>query len=184
MLSMRSTGSRVIAAAALGIVGWTGTAYACSALPQVYSLLPEVASAGETVQVEGRAVRSAAPVEIRWNGVGGPVLASVTPVGGFLSVPVRVPDVAPGIYSLTLVTRDAGVARAAFEVTGGPGSAPAAPSSVALWPTSAAGDLLTAPVSSAPAPVGVVLLSVGLVGLFAGSTVALLRRRLVPIHSK
>jgi len=182
MLSFRSTGSRVIAAAALGIVGWTGTAYACSALPQVYSLLPEVASAGETVQVEGRSVRSAAPVEIRWNGVGGPVLASVTPVGGFLSVPVRVPDVAPGIYSLTLVTRDAGVARAAFEVTGGPGSAPA-PSSVALWPTSAGGDLLTAPVS-APAPVGVVLLSVGLVGLFAGSTVALLRRRLVPIHSK
>lgn len=184
MLSIRSAGSRAVAAAALGLVGWAGAAFACSPQPQVYSLLPGVAAPGEKVQVEGRSVMGGAPVEIRWNGVGGQLLAVATPVGGQVSVAVQVPDVAPGIYSLTLVNPDVGMGRTAIEVTGTTGSAPAAASSAALWPTAVEGALAPAAVSSTPGAAGLVLLGAGLVGLFAASTAVVVRRRLVPSPSR
>ncbi|MEX2289754.1 MAG: hypothetical protein WD794_05435 [Mycobacteriales bacterium] len=169
-----------------GVVGisvaglmWVSAAFACSPLPKVSSVSPESGAPGETVQVEGE-VRTGAPVEIRWNGVGGELLA-VSRVGGdgMLSVPVRIPDVSPGIYSLTLVTSDVGVARTAVEVTAPGGSLPvAAPQ---LWPTSlAAQPLDAASASNGVSSLGVALLGVGLVGLFAGTTVAVARTRRVP----
>lgn len=183
MLITRRTGSKVVAATVLGLVGWAGAAFACSPQPQVYSLLPGVAAPGETVQVEGRSVTGAAPVEIRWNGVGGQLLAVATPVGGAVSVAVQVPDVAPGIYSLTLVNPDVGVGRTAIEVTGEAGAA-AAVSSAGLWPTAVDGALAPAAVSSTPGVAGLLLLGAGLVGLFGASTVVVVRRRLVPSRSR
>lgn len=170
--------------AGLGIIGvavlvlaWASVAFACTVQPQVrYSLLPESAEPGSAVMVEGRNLVTESPVEIRWDGVGGQVLAEATPVDGALSVPVQVPDVAPGVYSLMLVTENAGVGRTAFEVTGAAGDAPAPVSAAQLWPSPTVG-LVTANPAAGPSLAGVALLAVGLVGLFAGSAVAVTRRR-------
>lgn len=170
--------------AALGAVGmvlvfvggWAGAAFACT--PQSQVLAPAEAAPGATVQVEGRAV-TGGPVEIRWNGVKGTVLATAVPVEGALSVPVQIPTATPpGVYALTLVAPNGQVGRTALEV--------AAPGLVRndeaarLW-----GD---ASRTSAAAPasgfstLAVALLSVGLVTLFAASTVAVVRRRHAPVN--
>lgn len=174
---MRRMSFGVVGISVAGLV-WASAAFACSPLPKVSSVSPESGAPGETVQVSGE-VRTGAPVEIRWNGVGGELLA-VSRVGndGMLSVPVRIPDVSPGVYSLTLVTKDVGVARTAVEVTVPGGSLPvAAPQ---LWPSLAAQPLDAASASSGVSSLGVALLGVGLVGLFAGTTVAVARTRRVP----
>lgn len=171
--------SAAVATGAAVAAGWASVAFACSPMPRVYSVLPESASPGSTVMVEGREVAAPAPVEIRWNGVRGEVLATATAGSdGTFSVPVRVPDVAPGVYSLTLVAPGVGVGRTAFEVTGSAASAPAGPA-VRLWPSASDAAPATAPASNGTSTAGVALLSVGLVGLAAGTTVAVTRRRRV-----
>lgn len=174
---MRRTLGGAIGAGILVLVGWAGVAFACTAAPpEVYSILPESAAPGSTVVVQGRSVRSDAPVDIRWNGVGGQRLATATPASGAFSVPVQIPAVSPGVYSLTAVTADGRVGRTAFEVTSVPGSAPAAPAP--LWPSVAERSATTSP-GGGVNQAGVALLALGLVGLFAGSTVAVSRRRRV-----
>lgn len=119
-----------------------------------------------------------APVEIRWSGVKGELLAVATPERNSISGPVRVPDVPPGVYSLMLVAPD-GVARAALGVVGARSAA--APAATAqLWPrlTSSSGPSTVGP--GGASPLGVALLGFGLVGLLAGSTVALVGRRRAP----
>lgn len=173
-MDMRKAGFGVIGVTMM-VMAWASMAFACSVLPQVsYSLLPESATPGSTVTVEGRNVRTQAPVEIRWNGVGGKVLASVTPLNGEFAVPVQVPEAAPGIYSLMLVTDNAGVGRTAFEVIGSATDAPASEPAAQLWPNS---DAAVPHGSPGPSTVGVGLLAGGLVGLFAGTTVTVARRR-------
>lgn len=176
-MRMRRAGYGIIGVGAAVLIGWAGVAFACSPMPEVYSVFPESAAPGSTVAVEGRSVTSPSPVEIRWNGVRGQVLAAATPVAGALSVPVQIPDVPPGVYSLSLVTAQ-GVGRTAFEVTGQPRSETAAASRV--WPTVGDRGLAAAPSAAGPNVFGVGLLAVGLAGLFAGSTVAVARRRRVP----
>lgn len=164
------------------LCGWASVAFACTAQPQVsYSLLPESAAPGSSIAVRGAAVNTKLPVEIRWNGVKGAVLATAIPVNGTLWVPVQVPDVPPGIYSLVLVTGDAGVARTSFEVTGG--ATPAPQATAQLWPSVGDGQQVPGPDSLGHASLGVALLTLGLVGLFAGSTVAVTRRRRVAVHA-
>lgn len=171
------------AVVATALMVWGGVAFACSPQPAVYSLVPESAAPGETVEVRGQAVRSASPVEIRWNGVKGDLLATTIPAGGgMFSVPVRIPDVAPGIYSMVAVTVDDGVARIAFEATAPAGTTAAAAAPAQLWPSLDAAPS-SAPASSGPNAFGVALLGIGLVGLFAGSTVAVARRRRAPVGS-
>lgn len=161
------------------LLGSAGAAFACSAQPRVgYSLSSGSAAPGETVVVKGSRVTSA--VEIRWASVTGQQLATVAPSGEAFEVPVRVPDVAPGIYAMLLVTENEGVARTAIEVTAAPGAAPAR-TSAALWPTTAAAP---ADSSTDVNSIGLVLLAVGLVGLAGGSTVAATRRRRVPAGSQ
>lgn len=175
---MRKTLGGAIGAGVLGLVGWVGVAFACTvAPPEVYSILPESAAPGSTVVVQGKAVRSDAPIDIRWNGVGGQRLAVATAASGDFSVPVKIPAVSPGVYSLSVVAADGRVGRTAFEVTALPGSAPAAPAP--LWLSNAERPATTSPGSTVN-PAGVALLAVGLVGLFAGSAVAVTRRRRVP----
>lgn len=163
----------------VGLLTMASAAFACTAQPQVrYSLLPEAASPGATVLVEGSYVRTQGQVEVRWNGVSGALLAVATPAQGEISVPVQVPDVAPGVYSLMLVT-DSGVGRTPFEVTGSASNAPAAVSSAQLWPGATDGLVAAEPVSGGPGMIGVGLLAVGLVGLVGGSAVAVTQRRRV-----
>lgn len=165
----------------LGLVGWAGVAFACSVSPQVtYSLAPESATPGDTVTVEGRAVSSRSPVEIRWNGVTGKVLATATPTNGAFSVPVQVPDVSPGIYSLMLVTTDAGVGRTSIEVAALAGVPSQRVAAAQVWPTAAEARAAGASTFPGPAAVGVALLAVGLAGLFGASTFAVVRRRREP----
>lgn len=178
-MRIRTAGKGIVGVAAMAVTTWASVAFACSPMPRVYSVLPESASPGSTVTVEGREVGSPAPVEIRWNGVKGEVLATVTAgSNGAFSVPVKVPDVAPGIYSLTLVAPGVGAGRMAFEVTGSAATATAAPAA-RLWPTGTDGVIEATPASNGTATAGVALLSVGLVGLAAGTTVAVTRRRRV-----
>lgn len=160
------------------VLGWASVVFACTVQPQVsYSLLPQSASPGSTVMVEGRNVKSQSPVEIRWNGVAGKVLASATPVDGAFSVPVQVPEAAPGIYSLMLVTDNAGVGRTAFEVIGGAADPAGVKSSAQLWPRPAQGYGPGDGAATSPSLVGVGLLAVGVVGLFAGSAAVVVGRR-------
>lgn len=157
--------------------GWASVAFACSPLPQVYSVLPEAATPGDTVVVRGQAVKSSAPVKIRWNGVNGPVLASAIPdAGGSFSVSMVVPEAAPGIYSLTLQTEDAGVNRAAIEVTA-PATSASTSGRSALWPSLSAQPSVAAPEPGGANAAGVALLGVGLVALAGGTTAAVTRRR-------
>lgn len=114
-------------------------------------------------------------VEIRWNGVRGEVLATVKAQAALFAVPVKIPAVEPGIYSMTVVTPDSGINRTAIEVTGAASSPSATPAK--LWPTLASAPSATAPGSAGVSPVGVALLSVGLVGLASGSVAAAARRR-------
>ena len=169
---------------ALGLVGisagmvalWVGVAFACTPQIRSYAVAPESAAPGSTVTVQGRDISSASPVEIRWNGTRGQVLG-VARAGadGSFSVPVQVPDVAPGVYAMTLVSTDAGVGRSAFEVTVAAGLVPASPGAN-LW--SSVADQASAPVADGPpGAAGVALLALGLVGLAAGSTVAVAGRR-------
>ncbi len=175
-MDMRKAGFGVIGVTMM-VMAWASVSFACSVLPQVsYSLLPESATPGSTVMVKGQNVRSQAQVEIRWNGVGGKVLASATPVNGAFSVPVQVPEVAPGIYSLMLVTDNAGVGRTAFEVVGSAADTRTLEPAAQLWPQSH-GPVPADGTAADPSLVGIGLLAVGLVGLFAGSTVAVARRR-------
>lgn len=176
-MGIRKSGFGIIGVAML-VLGCASAAFACSVQPQVsYSLLPESATPGATVMVEGQNVRARTPIEIRWNGVNGKVLASVSPDSGAFAVPVQIPEAAPGIYSLMLVTESAGVGRTAFEVIGSAADAPTSAPTGQLWPN--ASDAAQRGATD-PSLVGVGLLALGLVGLFAGSTVAVARRRRVP----
>lgn len=152
------------------IAGWAGAAFACT--PRAQVLAPAEAAPGATVQVEGRTVPSGGPVEIRWNGVQGTVLATAVPMDGSLSVPVQIPSTTPpGVYALTLVAPNGEVGRTALEV-GEPGMV-RNPEASKLWGSGRSS--VAAPASSGS--LAVALLAVGLVTLFAVSTVAVVRRR-------
>lgn len=169
----RRTTLAVVGVAVTALMGWAGAAFACSAQPRVYSLSTESAAPGETVVVRGE--RVVGEVEIRWNSVRGERLALATAGSSHFEVPVQIPEAAPGIYSLMLVTENEGVARTAIEVLAPAGSAPAPARTAALWPAAT-----SAPAVSSGADVnaiGVALLAVGLIGLFGGTTVAVTRRR-------
>lgn len=162
------------------LVSLASLAFACTAQPRVFSVLPQSAPAGSTVEVGAEAVGSRGPVEIRWNGVEGPVLATAEPSpAGTLSLPLKVPETPPGVYSLVFVTPDQGIGRAALEVTSS-GAVQAVPAPEApLW--SAASRPISSPKGSSPAILaGAGLLAFGLVAVFGGFAVAGLRRGRVP----
>lgn len=173
--------------AALGAVGmvlllaagWASAAFACTAQSQV--LVPAEAAPGQTVQVEGRALPSGGPVEIRWNGVKGSVLATALPVNGALSVPVQIPSTTPpGVYGITVVAAEREVGRTALEV--GQPNLLRTPEASTPWSSGASRPSAAAPAPSGVRSLGVVLLAVGMTGLFAASTVAVARRRRVPVN--
>jgi hypothetical protein len=174
----RRAGYRVAVVITVSLAGWYGAAFACTPTAGVYTVASGTATAGSTIEVAGRDIPSNAPVEIRWNGVRGNVMAAATPANGAFSVPVRIPEVAPGVYALTMITANAGIGRTAVEVM--PRGLTPALNAVPTWASGSSRSSDPEPASNSVGSNGVVLLAVGLVGLFAGSTVMVVRRRRVP----
>lgn len=174
----------VLLAVGAGILGLATSAWACTAQVGVAPLPIQAAAPGSEVVVSGN---SSTPgnVEIRWNGMRGPVLATALadkgPYGVAFEAPVTIPQVSPGVYYLVVAGGDQGVGRTAVEVTAAPGlassTAPAA--AAAAWDPIPAPPVLAAVESRAPVEVGVALFTVGLITLVAGFGVAGVRRRRV-----
>lgn len=172
-----ATGLAVGVAAVLCVAG---IAWACTPQPRILGLTHQFGHSQSTFTVRGDAVAPAGVVEMRWNAVHGPVVGTgVADENGDFAADVRVPDVAPGVYSLLAVADGTSLARVAFEVV--PKTAPsadAAPTSVTPpWGSVTSAPLHSSPASSNTVSVGAGLLAVGLVALFSGFTVATVRRR-------
>lgn len=187
---MRVARSAIVAVAGVFavVLGASSLAWACSAQARVLAANPPAGLARSPVTVRGEAVTPSQAVEIRWNSVQGERVGSaVADASGNFSAQATVPDAAPGVYSLIVVAGDTGVGRMAFEVTPALDTQPVAALSPAshlngarsAWDSPAR----TQEPSSSPGGLGlgagVGLLAVGLVVLFAGSTVAVTRRRRV-----
>ena len=94
------------------------TSWACVPQP-LLSILPRSSGEpGQAVTLEG--LHFSGRVEIRWNTIDGPLLAS--PIGSPFSVATTVPEAPEGLYALVALERDqaggiVGVTRSAFEIT-------------------------------------------------------------------
>ena len=106
-----------------------GAAWAC--VPQPVLSVQPLASGppGSQVTVEG-ANFAGGRVELRWNGLDGPLLFSAT--GASFAVPISIPDGADGLYALVALERQqdgsvGGVARTAFQLVRSTASTLASP---------------------------------------------------------
>jgi len=110
-----------LAATVFGALAIASFAWACTGQPQVFLLTPQTGPSGVEVTVAGQMIAQG-PVEIRWSGKGiseGLKLAdSFAGPNADFSVPVRIPQSAPGVYYITVEAGDRSIARATFEVTG------------------------------------------------------------------
>lgn len=104
---------------AVAVLATATAAWAC--LPQPYIVVQPRSSgpAGSEIVVEG-ARFGEGPIEVRWNGLDGPQLASAT--GPDFTVTAAIPSDPPGLYTLLVVSRasDGGVdsvQRAVFDIT-------------------------------------------------------------------
>ncbi|MDQ4069640.1 MAG: hypothetical protein M3203_09275 [Actinomycetota bacterium] len=158
-------------------------AFACTNLATL-NLSSTAGKPGDVVTVTGssfavgRGDAPTFPVQLRWNGVDGMVLAETVPDrAGNISATFTVPEGIPGYYVLVATQRNAqGVdtygtpARASYQILG-----PNGQSVVAAPPASAAAAL---PSESSSA--GIIALTVGLgvlgVGLFAAGFIAFVRQ--------
>ena len=113
------------------------------------------------------------PVQIRWNSMSGPLLATVAvQQGQSLATEIAIPRVAPGVYYV-VASQGSHIARAAVQVSGGHG-ANASGGSADLWggfstakSSAAAADSAVAPASSPTSA------AVAGLGLLAGGAAAL-----------
>jgi hypothetical protein len=171
----------VVGAAVSVVVG--ATAFACTNLATL-NLSSTAGKAGDTVTVTGssfavgRGDAPTIPVQLRWNGVNGTVLAETIPDrAGNISATFAVPEGAPGYYVLVATQKDArGIdtygtpARASYQILGPNGQ------SVVTPPASAA----AATVPSEPSSSGIIALTVGLgvlgLALFGAGFVAFVRQ--------
>jgi len=204
MAMTRSASRRTMAAAVGGfaslaaLAGVGSSAWACTGAAASTSISPKVGMVGAQVTVAGTGY-AGAPVEIRWNGTTGPLLA--TAVGPNFSVAVNVPaNTAPGMFYIAAVQRDGagGVSYKVadtFEVTAPATATPtssAGPSAASatgdLWSAFAPGsepvpssDVTTAAESptSRNLAIGVGLMGIGSAAVFGGFAVATVRRRRV-----
>lgn len=147
------------------VVVVAGLAWACTNFIQVGAVAP--GSLSSTVLVEGRGAAAGAAVEVRWNGVEGPVIGRApADAEGAFKVEATIPDLPSGLYTLVVADGVNPVGRAAYEI----GNA------------SLSADALLASASSAPidsARVGLTVLALGLVALASGTAVAAVSRRRV-----
>lgn len=111
----------LVATAAWAVLALAGPTYAC--VPQPFIAMHPLGSgaAGSQVNVDGQLFDNGTRIEIRWNATDGPLLG--TAQSADFSVPVSIPSVAPGLYTVLALTRDpagvqGSVARAEFLITG------------------------------------------------------------------
>ncbi len=182
-MSLRKKGMVLFGAVAAACVFVGAAAFACTNLATL-NLSSTAGKAGDVVTVTGssfavgRGDAPTFPVQLRWNGVDGMVLAETVPDrAGNISATFTVPEGAPGYYVLVATQRNAqGVdtygtpARASYQILGPNGQSVVAP------PAASA----AAAVPSEPSSTGIIALTValGLVGLalFAAGFIAFVRQ--------
>lgn len=164
--------------------------FACTYIPHLYAVSPQSGVPGSDLTLTGNTAAVGHPVTLRWNGLHGRVLATVTPdAKGDFQATVKVPDVAPGQYFIA-ADSGGGIARVGFQVTG-TGSAAGAPLSPVVAPE-AAGAASTTVVDGVPTASswltsalipGLLLFAVGALGIVGGFGFVLARRRRVPTRA-
>lgn len=172
------------AVAAAAVLATAAVGFACTNLATL-NLSSAAGKPGDVVTVTGSSfnvnakdVAASTPVVLHWNGVDGPVLATVQPdKAGNISATFTVPDGQPGYYVLVATQRDAkGVdaygtpARAAYQILGANGQSVVQPASAPA----------TAPVSSEGSSAGLIALTVALgvlgLALFGAGFAAFVRQ--------
>ncbi|MGI8683513.1 MAG: hypothetical protein ACR2MO_00140, partial [Acidimicrobiales bacterium] len=152
-------------AAAVVLVLAGGIAFACLAQATLTSN-PGAGDAGTAANVTGRGYQAApagAPVDLRWNGAAGALLAQAVPdENGNFTASVTVPaDIAPGFYIISGIQRVVGPngaesfvrPNAVFEVVGAPAPPPPAKAVVTTQPPAAQPVAAAQPApAAAPAP--------------------------------
>ncbi|HVM52462.1 MAG TPA: hypothetical protein VM262_04650, partial [Acidimicrobiales bacterium] len=165
-MNVRKKVTTVFAAAAAASVIAGAAAFACTNLATL-NLSSTAGKAGDQLTVTGSSFRVArsgqadpGAVVLRWNGVEGTELASVTPdKAGNISATFTVPQGQPGYYVIVATQKSAaGVdaygtpARASFQILGANGQSVVTPA------VSSAGST----VASSPSSSGIIALTVGL----------------------
>lgn len=167
----------------------TSAAWACTFNVAVNPLSVLAGPPGTEVTVTGLSPTTE-PVQIRWNGLSGPVLATVVPrdLGErpmTFSASVKIPDALPGVHYLVAVGDNGNTkpswTRAAFRI---PRSGPALGQGDPVTPDSSPQPLWSADDTSGSAPdgglgAGLVLLGIGGGGLVAAAALLGLRRHRV-----
>ncbi len=182
-MSLKKKGMLLVATTAAASLVVGAAAFACTNLATL-NLSSTAGKAGDVVTVTGssfsvpRDGSPALPVQLRWNGVNGTVLAETTPDrAGNISATFTVPDGMPGYYVLVATQRDAkGIdtygtpARASYQILGPNGQSVVTPAAGAA----------AAPVPSEPNSTGIIALTVGLgalgLALFAAGFIAFVRQ--------
>ena len=182
-MTLKQKGMLSVAAAAAASLIVGAAAFACTNLATL-NLSSTAGKAGDIVTVTGssfavgRGDAPTLPVQLRWNGVNGTVLAETVPDrAGNISATFTVPEGAPGYYVLVATQKDArGVdtygtpARASYQILGANGQ------SVVTPPAAAS----AAAVPSEPSSTGIIALTVALglvgLGLFAAGFIAFVRQ--------
>ena len=181
VLSARRIGGLFAVLASAVVIAGTA-AFACTNLATL-NLSSATGKAGDTITVTGSSFRMPSGVEtgvqLRWNGVDGPVLAETRPDRvGNISAQVEIPNAAPDTYVIVAVLRDARgadtsgtPARAQFQIVGGAGRA---------VPAASAGQLPAGGAESSgstSAPIGLlIVLGVAGLGLFGAGFIAVARQ--------
>jgi hypothetical protein len=182
-MNLKKKGTLLFAAVAAASVVVGTAAFACTNLATL-NLSSTAGKAGDVITVTGssfavgRGDAPTLPVQFRWNGVDGMVLAEAIPDrAGNVSASFTVPEGAPGYYVLVATQKDArGVdtygtpARASYQILGPNGQSvvtPAAASAAAAVPVE-------------PSSSGIIALTVGLgvlgLALFGAGFVAFVRQ--------
>jgi len=170
-----------VAAAVLGtVLVLAGLAWACTNFVRIDSLVPATNSASTTptAAVRGSGAAAGATVELRWNGIEGPVIGRAkADQSGAFSAEASIPDVSPGIYTVIANDGHNPVGRAAIEVGASPGGAvlatPAAGAGFTAHPAPGFGS----PSAGFPPQLGITILAVGLGALASGFALVTVRRR-------
>ncbi|MGH9126945.1 MAG: hypothetical protein ACRDZ8_19785 [Acidimicrobiales bacterium] len=168
--------------AAAGLLFVASAAWACTNLATL-NLNQAAGTSGQSITVTGSSFKAASPsipVVLHWNGVTGPVLASVAPdASGNVSASITIPDAAPGYYTIVATQTVKGFdyygtpARAAFEIIV-PGQHPAVTPNAIQSGTVAPSS---APVGAIALTIAFGVLGVALFGAGAGAFVRHARRR-------
>jgi hypothetical protein len=171
----------IVASAGSLVVVAASAAWACVPQPRLVVVAPKASGPpGSRVSVEGIGFdASPARVEIRWNTADGPTLGTADQAD--FAVPVTIPDAAPGLYGILVMSRGAdgvlgNTGRAAFQVTDEPRPPPGPPATSTPQPTFAAAPAA----STSSAPGALWLGTVAVVALLLGLT---LGRRFTPARA-